>query len=158
MTLRLKDGNVLAGIGLVCLSAYILFTASRWTLFNAEGPGPGFFPVLYGLLMLACALVLIYQRMSAPAGAAARPATEQDRSGFTAALMSWIAIIASIPLMYYLGFVVGFGLAMLFMVKVVFGRSWLTSLVTAAAVVIGLHIVFPVLLGAALPVGKFWSF
>jgi putative tricarboxylic transport membrane protein len=159
MTLRWKDANFLAGIALACLGIYILHTASRWTLFNVEGPGPGFFPVGYGLLMLGLSLVLIYQRVTAPVDTRPRPAaTVEDRSGSVAALLSWVAIIASVPLMWLLGFVIGFGLFILFIVKVVFGRSWRTSLVTAAAIIAGLYIVFPVLLSAPLPVGRFWSF
>jgi putative tricarboxylic transport membrane protein len=159
MTLRWKDANFLAGLGLACLSIYILYAASRWTLFNSEGPGPGFFPVGYGLLMLGFSLALIYQRVTAPVDARPKVAqTALDESGFRAALLSWVAIIASVPLMWLLGFTVGFGLAVLFMVKVVFGRSWLVSLVTAVAIVGGLYLVFPVLLGASLPVGRFWSF
>jgi putative tricarboxylic transport membrane protein len=159
MTLRWKDVNFLAGLALACLSIYILHTASRWTLFNAEGPGPGFFPMGYGLIMLGCSLVLIYQRVTAPVDTRPKVApTMHDESGFRAALQSWVAIIASVPLMYFFGFVVGFGLAVLFMVKVVFGRSWRTSLITSAAIVAGLYLVFPVLLSAALPTSKFWSF
>ena len=159
MTLRWKDANFLAGLFLVGLSIYILHTASRWTLFNSEGPGPGFFPVGYGLIMLGFSLVLIYQRVTAAVNAESKVApTAHDESGFKAALLSWLAIIASVPLIYFLGFVVGFGLAILFMVKVVFGRSWQTSLVTAAAIVAGLYLIFPFLLGAPLPTGKFWSF
>jgi putative tricarboxylic transport membrane protein len=159
MTLRWKDVNFLAGLALACLSIYILHTASRWTLFNAEGPGPGFFPMGYGLIMLGCSLVLIYQRITAPVDTRPKVArTALDESGFKAALLSWIAIIASVPLMYFFGFVVGFGLAILFMVKVVFERSWRTSLITSGAIVAGLYLIFPVLLSAALPVSKFWSF
>lgn len=159
MTLRWKDANLLAGLGLACLSIYILITASRWTLFNAEGPGPGFFPMGYGLIMLGFSLALVYQRLRAPVDMRPKVApTVHDKSGLRAAQLSWLAIIASVPLMYFFGFVVGFGLAILFMVKAVFGRTWQTSLITAAAIVAGLYLIFPVLLSAPLPTGKFWSF
>ena len=82
-TARLKDVNFLAGLALACLSIYILHTASRWTLFNAEGPGPGFFPMGYGLIMLGCSLVLIYQRITAPVDTRPKVArTALDESGF----------------------------------------------------------------------------
>jgi putative tricarboxylic transport membrane protein len=159
MTLRWKDANFLAGIALASLSIYVLNTASRWTLFNSEGPGPGFFPMGYGLIMLGFSLVLIYQRLTAPVDRRPKVApTMHDESGFRAALRSWVAIIASVPLMYFFGFVVGFGLAILFMVKVVFGRSWRTSLITSVAIVAGLYLIFPVLLSAPLPAGRLWSF
>ena len=141
MTLRWKDVNFLAGLALACLSIYILHTASRWTLFNAEGPGPGFFPVGYGLIMLGCSLVLIYQRITAPVDTRPKVArTALDESGFKAALLSWVAIIASVPLMYFFGFVVGFGLVILFMVKVVFERSWRT-VITSGSIVAGLYVI-----------------
>jgi putative tricarboxylic transport membrane protein len=159
MTFRWKDANLLAGAGLACLSLYILYAASRWTLFSAEGPGPGFFPIVYGLLMLGLSLVLVYQRLTTPVERPLlRERTDTDRTGFVAALLTWTAIVASIPLMWLLGFTVGFGLAVLFMVKVVFGRSWPTSLITAAAISVGLYLVFPVMLSAPLPIGQFWSF
>jgi putative tricarboxylic transport membrane protein len=159
MTLRLKDVNFLAGLALACLAIYILHTANRWTLFNAEGPGPGFFPMGYGLIMLGCSLVLIYQRLTAPVDTNPKVApTALDESGFKAAVLSWVAIIASVPLMYFLGFVVGFGLAIFFMVKVVFSKSWQTSLITSVAIVAALYFIFPFMLGAPLPVSKFWSF
>ena len=156
-TARWKDANFIAGLVLACLSIYILFTASHWTLFNTEGPGPGFFPVSYGLLMFGLSVALIYQRLTASAEEP-RAAYAADRSGRMAAFLSWVGIIASIPLMWLLGFVVGFGLFVVFMVKVVFDRSWLTSVITAVAIVAALHLIFPVLLGAPLPVGRFWSF
>jgi putative tricarboxylic transport membrane protein len=159
MTLRWKDAQFLAGLALTLLSIYILITANRWVLFNAEGPGPGFFPMGYGLIMLGCSLVLIYQRVTMPVDTGPKVArTALDESGFKAALLSWVAIIASVPLMYFFGFVVGFGLAILFMVKVVFQKSWQTSAITAAAIVAALYFVFPTMLGAALPVSKFWNF
>jgi putative tricarboxylic transport membrane protein len=158
MTLRWRDPNILAGAALACLSIYILYAASRWTLFSKEGPGPGFFPVGYGLLMLGLSLTLIWQRLAAPAGTRPRPASADDRSGFAAARLSWLAIIASIPLMWLLGFVVGFGLTVLFMVRAVFGRPWLTSLATAAAIAGALYLIFPVMLSTPLPVGRFWNF
>jgi putative tricarboxylic transport membrane protein len=159
MTVRWKDANFLAGLALASLSAYILYTASHWTLFNREGPGPGFFPIGYGLIMLGFSLVLIYQRVTAPVDTRPKVApTELDKSGFKAALLSWFAIIASVPLMYFFGFVVGFGIAILFMLKVVFARSWRTSLITSVSIVAGLYLIFPVLLSAPLPVSKFWSF
>jgi len=154
---RWKDPSFVAGLVLTCLSIYILYTASRWTLFNTEGPGPGFFPVSYGLLMLGLSMALMYQRLTASAEEQ-RGAHVADRSGRMAAFLSWAGIIASIPLMWLLGFVVGFGLFVVFMVRVVFGRSWRASVITAVAIVAALHLIFPVMLGAPLPVGRFWSF
>ena len=34
--------------------AYIIVTASRWEYLGQDGPGPGFFPLWYGIAMSAC--------------------------------------------------------------------------------------------------------
>ncbi|NLS07574.1 tripartite tricarboxylate transporter TctB family protein [Rhizobium sp. P32RR-XVIII] len=154
-----KDGELIAGLTLAVLGGYVLLEASKWVIFNVEGPGPGFFPLGYGVLMLGLALALVFQRLTAePPAAPAEPIDPGEKRGLIDAALTWIAIALSIPLMSALGFVVGFGLAVFFIVKVVFRRSFVTSFVMAAAIGGGLHFIFPVMLSAPLPVGKFWSF
>jgi hypothetical protein len=153
-----RDGDLISGAVLLLLSIYILKTASQWTLFGSEGPGPGFFPFGYGIIMCGFSVALVYQalwgRKVAP-DPAAEPAT---RGGTLAALATWLALAASIPLMWVLGFVVGFGLVIFFIVRVIFGRTLLASAITATAIVLALYTMFPVLLSSPLPTGMFWDF
>jgi hypothetical protein len=60
--------------------------------------------------------------------------------------------------MWVLGFVIGFGLVLFFILRFVFGRPLLGAAITAAAIVLALHLTFPVLLGSPLPTGMFWDF
>lgn len=155
MTRYFRDGDLLSGAALAVLAAYIIQASAQWTLFGPEGPGPGFFPLGYGVLMLGCslALIVIALRRETPP-----PIGEADPGGTAAAFLTWGALAASIPLMWLLGFVVGFGIVVFVIVRFVFGRSLLGSAVTAASIVLALHLVFPVLLGSALPVGLWWKF
>jgi putative tricarboxylic transport membrane protein len=154
MTRYLKDGDLLSGAVLAVLAAYIINASSQWTILGPEGPGPGFFPLGYGVLMLGCSLALIV------AALVRRQAVEEaaDPAGTAAAFVTWGALAASVPLMWAFGFVVGFGIVIFFIVRFVFERTLLGSAITAAAVVLALHLVFPVLLGSALPVGLWWNF
>ena len=156
MTRYFRDGDLMSGAALAVLAAYIIQASSQWTLFGPEGPGPGFFPLGYGVLMLGCSLALIVMALMRKAASAPEEAAEPADT--TAAMITWGALAASIPLMWLLGFVVGFGLVVFFIVRFVFDRGLVGSLVTAAAVVLTLHLVFAVLLGSPLPVGLWWKF
>jgi putative tricarboxylic transport membrane protein len=157
MTRYLKDGDILSAAALAVLAAYIIQVSSQWTILGPEGPGPGFFPLGYGILMLGCALGLIVMTLIGRGPVKPAPEETADRAGTIDAFVTWGALAASVPLMSLFGFIVGFGLVIFFMVKVVFGRSLLAAVATAAAIVLSLHIVLPVLLGSPLPGGRWWN-
>jgi putative tricarboxylic transport membrane protein len=157
MTRYFKDGDLLSGAALAALAAYIIHASSQWTLLGPEGPGPGFFPLGYGMLMLGCSLALIAAALFRR-GPDEAPAETVEPAGTIDALVTWGALAASVPLMWLLGFVVGFGLVIFFIVRFVFRRTLLGSVITAAGVVLALHLVFPVLLGSPLPVALYWGF
>jgi hypothetical protein len=60
--------------------------------------------------------------------------------------------------MSLLGFVVGFGAALFFIIKFVFGQSYVRSIITALGTTVVLHVAFSMLLGVSLPAGMFWGF
>jgi putative tricarboxylic transport membrane protein len=155
MTRDIAKGDFFASLGLIVLSAYILKEGSRWVVYGSEGPGPGFFPIMYGVTMLAISLYLLQRSVRRRCTAHGDPA---DRQGTARALVTWAALAASVPLMLVLGFVVGFGLIVLFLVKVIFERSYKTSIIVAVSIAVALHLVFPVLLRSPLPAGKLWGF
>jgi putative tricarboxylic transport membrane protein len=158
MVRQLKDGTVLFGVGLFMLGIYMLKASLGWGVYGSEGPGPGFFPFIYGLVMVVFSPVLVLQAVQARKGAPTPSAGAVEKAGSAPALAAWIVLMASVPLMSWLGFVGGFGLALFFLVRVVFLRSTLSSAVIAAAIVFGLYVVFGVLIGLPLPVGKLWNF
>jgi len=155
MKRNIAAGDLFASLGLVILSAYILREGSRWVVYGSEGPGPGFFPIMYGVLMLAISLYLFQRSVRGRPSKAPSPA---DRQGTTRALVTWAALAASVPLMVVLGFVVGFGLFVFVLVKVIFQRSYRTSLIAAVSIPAALHLVFRVLLNSPLPPGMLWGF
>jgi hypothetical protein len=152
--------DVISGAALSILGVYILFTARKWEFIGVNGPGPGFFPFVYGLIMLVAASALTINALRSSGGQTraepSEPAT--DRGGLVAAMLTLGALAASLPLMWVLGFVIGFGLVLFFILRFVFGRPLLGAAITAAAIVLALHLTFPVLLGSPLPTGVFWDF
>jgi putative tricarboxylic transport membrane protein len=145
-----RDGDVLSGAALAGLGTFILTTASQWTYTSADGPGPGFFPVWYGVLMIALSLVLIVSRILKPTFDDAEPI---DWHGLSRALVTWLAFVAGIALLPYLGFLLSFGLLCLFLIVAVFRRPLRDGVLSGAIISLVFYGVFDFLLEVDLPTG-----
>ena len=146
-----RDGDVIAGALTAALGTYITVTASRWDVMGPEGPGPGFFPVGYGIALIILSLILIFQRFTT-----ARHTEENrpfDWAGFRRAAITWVAFTASTALMQTLGFYISFGLLTLFLGLFVFEKPLKSALIAGVLSAAGFYIVFDMALGVALPVG-----
>jgi putative tricarboxylic transport membrane protein len=145
-----RDGDVISGGLLAALGLYIVLEARTWPYSGPAGPGPGFFPLWYGVLMVALSLVLVGGRI-------AKARVEDDRradwGGIGRALGTWLAFVTAVALLKPLGFVLSLALLTFFIVAVIFRRSVMAAGLTAGAVALGFHLTFPVALGVQLPVG-----
>ncbi len=145
-----RDSDVIAGALLAALGVYIIVQARQWEYVGFDGPGPGFFPLWYGLAITILSLWLVAARalkLRREGGGAA------DWSGVGRALGTWALFAVSVALMPWLGFVLSFGLLTFVLVRVQFARSLRTALFTAAGLSVGFHVVFPLLLDVPLPAG-----
>ncbi|HSI40918.1 MAG TPA: tripartite tricarboxylate transporter TctB family protein [Xanthobacteraceae bacterium] len=146
---HLADGDLVSGAVLAALGVYIVATASQWPLTTVDGPGAGFFPAVYGALLLVLSLVLIAGRMRR----AASVSEPTDWRGIGRAFGTWAAFVAAIGLMVPLGFTISFGLMAWFIVTVIFGKSVLAGGLTAILSSAGFYLLFVMALGVDLPVG-----
>jgi putative tricarboxylic transport membrane protein len=146
----LRNGDVISGAVLAALGAYIVLQAHAWNYYSPDGPGPGFFPTWYGLLMVALALLLVVRTLLRAEPAKAK---KTDQSGTVLALSTWVAFAASVALMGYLGFLLSFALFTFFLVTVVFRRSLATAGATAICIAVAFYVTFAVVLGVQLPTG-----
>ena len=118
-----------------------------------DGPGPGFFPVGYGALMIALSLYLVVRAAMKPDPAARSPL---DWPGIGRALATWAMFAGSVALMEPLGFSAAFSLMAFGMVWHVMGKPLFVSLATALISAAGFWLVFSFALGLNLPVGYVW--
>lgn len=151
----LRDGDVLSGAVLSALGAYIILEASRWTYTGPDGPGPGFFPIWYGIGLIALSLCLIVRKLFVAPVEAGEPV---DWPGVGRALGTWASFAAAVALLQPLGFVLSFGLLAFYMIAVVFRRGLVTAAATAVVLATGFHVLFPLALGVDLPAGPFGLF
>ncbi len=143
-------GDVVSGAVLAALGVFIISEARQWTYGSAEGPGPGFFPMWYGIAMVVLSLVLIASSFIRPAQIKGEPV---DWRGIGRALTVWVAFAGCVALLKMTGFLIALGLLTLFVVAVMYGKPLKVALAVAAGNAAGFYLVFPFALDVSLPVG-----
>jgi putative tricarboxylic transport membrane protein len=141
------SGGVLAGLGI-----FVVIEARHWDYLAADGPGPGFFPLWYGLALIALSLALV---IGALKRGAAAPAQRVDWCEMGRALLAWAALTAAIGLLSVLGFVVSFALLTFFIISIMYRRPLGFGLAAGAVSAAAFYLVFPLALNVSLPVGLF---
>ncbi len=142
------NGDVLSGAALAALGVYVIIEARGWNYMSEEGPGPGFFPLWYGIAMLLLSLVLVLNSAMRPAAG-----STVDWGATGRALLAWAGFAASVVLMNMLGFLLALALLTLFVVAVMYGRPLKIAVAAAVGNAAGFFLVFVLALGLSLPVG-----
>lgn len=141
--------DVWAGAVLAALGVFIVVQAFQWDYMTTDGPGPGFFPLWYGIGMIVLSLALA---VSGATGRAERGEPLSWRK-IRQALIVWAAFAVCIAVLPLFGFVVAFGLLVLFIVAVIYRRPLRVALTVAISTAIGFYVAFPLALNVALPAG-----
>lgn len=139
--MRRRSPDFWSGLALAALGAYIIVEARGWDYLTPEGPGPGFFPLWYGIAMLGLSLFLVVSPTD----------LRMDWRGSGRALATWAALAVSVAALKLVGFVISFAALTFFMVAVMYRRSALTAAAVALGTVAGFYLIFPLALGVALP-------
>jgi putative tricarboxylic transport membrane protein len=147
------DRDVVAGLALAGLGSFVAWRALDWDLLTEDGPGPGFFPLGYGALMIGLSALLVLRAIlqPSPGGEAA------DMRGHLRALLTWAAFAGSAFAMQWVGFFAGFAILSAFVVGFVFQRSWPRAAMVGLACAGGFWLVFAQIMGVGLPAGP-WGF
>ena len=138
-----------SGLALAALGTYIVASARGWTYMGEDGPGPGFFPLWYGSLMVVLSLWLVASAVlkRGPAGAPIQ------WSELRRALTCWLAFVVAIALMPLWGFFVSFALLTWFIVAVLARKSQRIAIVLALGGTAAFYAVFALALDLGLPRG-----
>jgi putative tricarboxylic transport membrane protein len=146
----LRNGDVLSAAVLAALGVYIFTTALAWPYYNEDGPGPAFFPVWYGVILIVLSLALIVITV------VNQPKHEEtDWQGVGRALITWLAFAICSALMGWLGFFVSFAILTFFMITFVFRQPPVKAVIVAVCASAGFYLIFPFALSVPLPTGVF---
>ena len=146
----MNRGEVISGIVLAALGIYIVTEAASWEYLGPDGPGPGFFPLWYGIAMVALAALLVVQNFTAQAVAEGGPVNWRE---VRRALVTWAGFVASVALLKPLGFIISFALFTLFVVAGLYRRPLPVAVAVAVGCAAGFYAVFPFALEVRLPIG-----
>lgn len=139
-TADISSGLALGGVG-----AYIIAEAARWEYLGPDGPGPGFFPLWYGIAMAALSLWLVISSLIGKHG------EQIDWSGTGRALATWLAFAAAVAALKLAGFLVSFAALTFFIVAVMYRRPLKHAAIVAVVSAAAFYLVFHVALGVGLP-------
>ena len=146
----MKREIIVCGFWLL-FSFYLSIESYRLGLTAANRPGPGLFPFIaaIGIGLIAALRLINSIRISTP----------EESSESNMGAEGWLVLYVIAGMTAYafmlesLGFVLCTFLLVSFYLKLIAARRWPTALIFAAAVAIGSHIFFDVLLRAELPRG-----
>jgi putative tricarboxylic transport membrane protein len=139
--MRRRSPDFWSGLALAALGGYIVVQARGWDYLTEDGPGPGFFPLWYGLGILACSGFLVFFGKDGPS----------DWQGAGRAFASWGALAVSVAVLKWVGFAVSFAALTFFIVAVMYRRPPMVAALVALGIVAGFYAVFPLALGVPLP-------
>jgi len=146
---RFGTGDFWSGLALAGLGAYIIAEAARWEYLGQDGPGPGFFPLWYGIAMAGLSLALVVSSVLREPGAEDRIDWAKARP----ALAAWVALAASVAALELLGFLIGFAALAFFLVAVMYRRTLAVAATVALASAAAFYGLFGLALGVRLPAG-----
>jgi putative tricarboxylic transport membrane protein len=144
-----KNGDVVSGAVLTALGVYVITEARGWDYIGPDGPGPGFFPLWYGIALVALSVLLM-------AGAIKKRAASSGGVQWHEvgrALLVWGAFAASIAALKPLGFLLSFALLTAFVATVMYRRSAIYGVAAGVIAAAAFYAIFPLGLNVALPVG-----
>ena len=143
--MKARSADFWSGLALGGLGAYIIVTASGWEYVGQDGPGPGFFPLWYGILMAALSAMLVVSSLSR------KDDRRIDWSGARAAFTTWAVFALMVAALKLVGFVIGFAALTFFIVLVMYRKPLKVAAITALALSAGFYLLFPLALGVKLP-------
>ena len=148
---NIKTGDIVSGAVLAGLGVFIIVEARGWEYVGPDGPGPGFFPLWYGVCMVALSVLLVAMSLAQRASVPEKPVNWREVGR---ALAAWTGLALCVGLLKILGFLLAFGLFTFFLVAVMYRRPLGTAVAVSVGMPVGFYLLFPVALNVALPVGK----
>ena len=145
------NGDVVSGAALAALGVFILNEARHWPYMTEEGPGPGFFPLWYGVAMIVLSLWLALSASLRTPKPAVTGGVNWKAVG--RAMVVWLAFAVSVGLLQTIGFILSFALLTLFIVVGMYGKSWWLGIGLALVNAVSFHVIFRVALSVDLPPG-----
>ena len=141
--MRANNADLWSGLALGGLGVFIITQAWRWEYLGSDGPGPGFFPLWYGVAIVGLSLALVVSSLSANEAI--------DWTGAGRAFAAWGAFALAAAAMKWHGFLVCFAALTFYIVALMYRRPLVVAALAALLTTAGFYLVFQVALDVKLP-------
>ena len=131
------------------LSFVVFFESTRLKFGTYSNPGPGFFPLVSGLILGVLSLLVLVQSFHLPLR---NPETMKEYHPFKVAV-TITSLVLYASLMELTGFLIVTFLFTLWLLRVVGRKQWSTCLLGAVIISVGCEVVFNIIFQANLPKG-----
>ncbi len=146
----MKHRDLIGGLFWLAVGILLSFLSTQYTVGNIVEPGPGFLPLILGILLIFLALVLLIgARMSSSEGKVA----SSGGGGWKRVSYAVLVLIVTAFFFEKVGYLITFFLLMLLLMIGAGGQSWKRIFVTALCSAVGVYVVFVLLLEQPLPRG-----
>ena len=146
-----KSGDVLAGVVVTALGFYVTGTSLKWELMTPAGPGPGFAPLIYGVLMIALSAVLIARAILI--ASPAEPGAKGLWAGSARAYGTFGLFLVSIAILPFAGFAISLALLCFAIARGLYRRPTHVALIASVLTSAAFVLIFRFALQVDLPVG-----
>ena len=150
-----RKGDFWAGLALAALGIYVVSQAWGWSYMTEDGPGPGFFPLWYGAVMVVLSLLLTAGTVLKhdPKGKSKVIRWDELRRAMTC----WAALAVCVAIIKFVGFMIAFGLLTWFIIAIMFRRTQTEALAYAFGGAVGFYALFSWALELPLPMGTLFK-
>jgi hypothetical protein len=146
------SASIIASVLLVILGSAALYGAFEMEIGTPDVPGAGFFPMLAALALAGLAAVQLVGEVRKPAEPDAMPADSPPASQ-RMALSAIACLIAYVPALEWLGFLIATALLVGLLLAVLGIRRPLSYAIAVPVLAAGSYLLFDLALGLRLPTG-----
>ncbi len=145
--------DFISGIFWLIMGIILAVWSGEYKIGNLTEPGPGFFPLLLGVLLILASLTLLFlTKKSRSAAPITVPAFAGD--GWKKVLYTVLVLVATAIFFEKIGYLLSFFILIILLMRGAAGRqSWKVTLLVAFFSVLGVYLIFVPLLGQRQPRG-----
>ena len=150
----MKKGNIVLAALCILLGVVIIAISSTYPTAESYGtgvPGPGLWPIIISVVMIACSVILLLRTWRLPPEKNTK--VDVTGSGPRRVYITMAALVVYVILLQPLGFIIATTALEFAFIKWFSGKGWLVSFLIALAITVVVYFAFQYLL--SVPIGSF---
>jgi hypothetical protein len=147
-----KYGELISGVFWLGIGVFLSIWSTHYQIGNLIQPGPGFLPLILGILLILLSLILL-ARAIMPSLVSERPSASSLFGGWKKVAYTVLVLVLAAFFFETMGYLLTFFLLIMFLMRGAGPQSWRKIFLVAFCSAIGVYLVFVLLLEQPLPLG-----